>query len=242
MTARKYAGIEAYVADCSEKPSVRKQLVKLTATAFIERMREELSEAQLIGIDYANTYGFMFTHKRSCASFDYCDPHQLMLDAVRMSLAERIKGIRDDDESAPDVFGFLTQSDNPLSPVLWSIWNEAWEQAASKGFSSLWAVKEGVLAESAFKSLATFVMLYPGSGADDPRYPGIPLAIDDEDQLDEIAAAAKDFLANIVPFSAEDAIEVSTVLDGLCGEEGVNGIVEYFRSFAPAPQDEALRP
>lgn len=240
----KYANLASYILASQNSPAVRTQLVSQIASEFNRALSSVLTEGQLIGIDYANTYGVLFTGQTTCASHDYCDPNPIFWKAMTKALSEKTGGDGSNKhplhETGQDLLDLIVKQDNELGRVGAAIWNEAWKAASSQGFSSLWAVKDAVYAEASFKALAQVVMTEPvGVSPDDQRYPGFPMVIDEED---EVRAAAGLFLQHVTPFSVDDAVEASTLVNQYADDDDAAGIVEYFGSFAPAPAQQLPRP
>jgi hypothetical protein len=222
----------------------RKQLVSRIASEFRRRLGTVLTEGQLIGIDYVNTYGVLFTPQNTCATHDYCDPDPTFWQAMTAALSERTGGQGSHKHplhiTGRDLFDIIISQDNALGIAGAAVWNEAWGEAALHGFSTLWAVKESVLAEAAFKSLAQVVMIEPRRAShDDQRYPGFPMITEEED---EIRAAAAIFLQHVTPFSEEDAVEASTLVNEYADDDDATGLIGYFHSFVPAPAQRLPQP
>lgn len=240
----KYPNFASYILASAEIPAVRKQLVSRIASEFKRSLASVLTEGQLIGIDYANTYGVLFTGQTTCASHDYLDANPVFWQAMTTALSEQTEGQGGSKhplhETGRDLLDIIGTQDNELGRAGAAIWNEAWDAATLQGFSSLWAVKEKVLAEASFKALAQVVMTEPsGLSPKDQRYPGFPMIIDEED---EVRAAAVLFLEHVTPISADDAVEASTLVNQYADEDDVAGIIEYFGSFAPAPAQQLPQP
>jgi hypothetical protein len=238
-----YPNHATYLMTAKDDPSVRKKLVSRIADKFREALAARLSESELIGIDYANTYGPVFGRQTSCASHDYCDAGPVFWSAMGSALSERTGGNGSRHplhEAGRDLYDIIVAQDSELGRVGAEIWNEGWNAGALNGFSSLWSVKDGIPAESTFKVLAEIAMTHPPRVAhDDPRYPGFPMITDSED---EIHAAAQVFLAHATPLSVGDALEAATIVYQLADNDDADGIVEYFSSFAPAPAQALPRP
>lgn len=240
----KYPNFASYILASVDNPAVRKQLVSRIASEFKRSLSSVLTEGQLIGIDYANTYGVLFAPQSTCASHDYCDPNPIFWQAMTTALSDQTGGQGSHKhplhETGRDLFDIIVKQDNELGRVGAAVWNEAWNEAALQGFSSLWAVKDAVLAEASFKALAQVVMTEPsGLSPNDQRYPGFPMIIDEED---EVRAAAALFLQHVAPFSADDAVEASTLVKQYADEDDALGMIEYFGSFAPTPARQLPQP
>lgn len=240
----KYPNFASYILASADSPAIRKQLVSRIASEFKRSLSSVLTEGQLIGIDYANTYGVLFTGQTTCASHDYLDPNPIFWQAMTKALSEQTGGQGSCKhalhETGRDLFDIIVEQDNELGRAGAAVWNEAWDAAALQGFSSLWAVKEAVLAEASFKALAQVALTEPsGLSPNDQRYPGFPMIIDEEG---EVRAAAALFLENVTPFSAEDAVEASTLVNQYADEDDAPGIIAYFGSFAPAPAQGLPQP
>lgn len=238
-----YPNHATYLMTAKDDQRVRKELVSRIADKFREALAVRLTESQLIGVDYANTYGPVFVRHAPCATHDYCDASPVFWSAMGSALSERTGGNGRHHplhEAGRDLYDIIVTQDNELGRVGAEVWNDAWNAAALKGFSSLWAVKEGIPAEATFKVLAEIAMTHPPRVAhDDPRYPGFPMITDFEA---EIHAAALEFLAHATPLSVGDALEAATIVYQLADNDDADGIVEYFSSFAPAPAPAQPRP
>ncbi|MCS4089069.1 hypothetical protein [Rhizobium sp. BK176] len=238
-----YPNHATYLMTAKDDPNVRKELVSRIADKFREALAVRLTESQLIGIDYANTYGVFFGEQTPCASHDYCDTGPVFWSVMVSALSEKTGGSgrrHPLHEPGRDLYDIIMIGDNDLGRVGASIWNDAWNAAVLKGFSSLWAVKEGIPAEATFKVLAEIAMTHPlRVPHDDPRYPGFPMITDFEA---EIHAAALEFLAHATPLSVGDALEAATIVHQLVDNDDADGVIEYFSSFAPAPDQSQLRP
>ncbi|MNL51355.1 hypothetical protein D3C87_1744480 [compost metagenome] len=143
-------------------------------------------------------------------------------------------------ESGRDLFDIIVTQDNELGRAGAHVWNEAWNVAATQGFSALWAVKHRVLAEATFQTLAEMVMTLPECVApDDQRFPGFPMVTDEED---DIRAAARLFLEHVTPISAADAVEAATLVHHYADEEDAAAIIAFFRSFTPTTTQRPPQP
>lgn len=240
----KFPNFASYLLTAASDEGVRKQLVSRTASEFRRSLAAALTESQLIAIDYANTYGVLFTEKVSCASHDYRDTTADFWSAMTKALSEGTGGQVNHrhpmHESGRDLFEIIVAQDNELGRAGAQVWNEAWNEAATKGFSALWAVKHRVLAEATFQTLAEIVMTLPERVVpDDQRFPGFPMFTEEED---EIRAAGRAFLEQVTPISAAAAIEAATLVHQYAEEEDSAAIVEFFRSFAPTNTQRLPQP
>ena len=229
-----FPDIASYLVSVSGNPNTRRELVARVSGKFREALSLVLSENQLIGIDYANTYGSLFAGKPTCASHDYCDPAPEMMTALVSALSERTahRGGTKSQETPKSLFDLMATQDTVVGRAGAAVWRKAWELTVRNGFSKLWAVKERVPAEASFKVLASILIVEPERVNDGSSYPGLPFLAEDEG---EIGAAAWRFVENAYPLSVPDAIEVSTVLHGLADNDDASGIVEYLDSFALDP-------
>ncbi|MBY3155591.1 hypothetical protein HFO56_25010 [Rhizobium laguerreae] len=243
MTTDMYPNCATYLMTCNDDPRVRKALVSRIAERFRAALAGRLSQSQLIGVDYANTYGPVFGRQLNCASHDYCDANLVFWPAMAEAMSERTDangGHHPLHKPGHDLLDIIVSQENELGRVGAEIWNEAWAAAALNGFSSLWSVKDGVPAESTFKVLAEVSMTLPPHVApDDPRYPGLPMITDAED---EIRAAAQVFLDHATPLSVADALEAATIVHQFADQDDADGIIGYFASYGPAPQRPLPRP
>jgi hypothetical protein len=238
-----YPNYATYLMSAKVDPNVRRELVSRIADLFREALAARLTESQLIGIDYANTYGPVFGRQTPCATHDYCDASPVFWSAMMSALSERTGGNGRGHplhEAGRDLYDIIVTQDHELGCVGSEVWNEAWNAAALKGFSSIWALKEGIPAESTFKVLAEIAMTHPPRAPhDNPRYPGFPMFTDFEA---EIHAASLVFLAHATPLTVGDALEAATVVHQLVDNDDADGIIEYFSSFGPAPAQAPPRP
>lgn len=240
----KFPNYASYLLAAASDQGVRKQLVSRIASEFRLSLAAALTESQLIAIDYANTYGVLFTKNASCASHDYRDSAADFWNAMTKALSEGTGGQGSHrhpmHESGRDLFDIIVTQDNELGRAGAQVWNEAWTAAATQGFSALWAVKHRVLAEATFQTLAEIVMTLPERVApDDQRFPGFPMFTEEED---EIRAAGRLFLDHVTPISAADAIEAATLVHHYAEEDDATAIIEFFRSFVPAPPQRQPQP
>ncbi|MCV9964734.1 hypothetical protein OIU34_22850 [Pararhizobium sp. BT-229] len=240
----KFPNFASYLLAAADDPGVRKKLVSRIASEFRRSLASILTESQLIGIDYANTYGVLFTGKTSCASHDYHDTTPVFWNAMTNALSERTGGqgnrAHPMHESGRDLYDIIATQDNELGRAGAAVWNEAWNAAAAQGYSALWAVKERVLAEATFQTLAEIVMTPPDRvGPNDQRFPGFPMVTDEED---EIRAAGRSFLEHVTPISADVAVEAATLVHHYADEDDAAAIIEFFHSFAPATAQRPPQP
>lgn len=155
------------------------------AEAFIQEIRSDLSENQMIGIDYANTFGG--GSDDVCATHDYCDANMYMLPALAKTLS-----------ISEDEAGSLINTDGPQADKARISWGQAWDIAKERGFSTLWTHREK-LGDDDLKFLVAHLAQLPRQT--DKRYPVLVVvdAVDDFEDLTECVAADMENLGDRLP-------------------------------------------
>lgn len=97
-----------------------------------QRMGELLSERELIGIDYLNTFVY---DKDVCGSHEYLDANMPVFDAIA-DYCERVVGI---DRETFHATALVADDSHANDGVVVSLMQLGWDQVKKDGFSKLWA-------------------------------------------------------------------------------------------------------
>ncbi len=161
MTGKSFSGIRQVAEACASDRDFRKEFSARVSEDFVALMRDYLEEAQLIGIDYCNTY--VMSDGFSCATHDYLDANMVMLEAMDALADTHVDGV-----DGGDAITSLMHEDTEVSAAVISMWNTAWQLASDRGFSRLWEKKPLIEDDAAMKSLAYVLMERPDRSH--PRY------------------------------------------------------------------------
>lgn len=108
------------------------ELGKAISADIRKRMGELLSERELIGIDYLNTFVY---DKDTCGSHEYLDANMPVLDAVA-DYCERVVGL---DRETFYSNALVADDSHGNDGLVVSLMQLGWDQVKKDGFSKLWS-------------------------------------------------------------------------------------------------------
>lgn len=101
------------------------------ASAVRRRMAESLTERELVGVDYLNTFIY---DSYACGSHDYVDANMVVFDAVA-DFSEREVGV------PRDIFienALSAEEVQETDSAVLTLFRTGWDEAKKQGFSKLW--------------------------------------------------------------------------------------------------------
>lgn len=124
--------LKNYVADLQRKGQVP-SIAEALASDVRRRMAESLTERELVGIDYLNTFIYD-EDPLICGSHDYVDANMVVFDAVA-DFSERVVGL------PRDVFieeALSAEEVQDADGAVLTLIRTGWDEAKKQGFSDLW--------------------------------------------------------------------------------------------------------
>lgn len=171
--------IEDLLASVKTDASVRSALSDAVALEFRNELREHEGEGELVAIDYMNSF---VNGAGTCSTHDYRDANIDMDAAFRRVIARTADVLVANVDMGDLMHRF---------PVMTDVWSTAWDEAATKGFSTLWEHRESISDEAEFKALATVLLVFPDVNAlVERQYPCISIDVDDEQAFDQASEKA----------------------------------------------------
>ncbi|TLX16117.1 hypothetical protein [Rhizobium sp. MHM7A] len=146
--------LKNYVADLQRNGQVS-SIAETLASDVRRRMAENLTERELVGIDYLNTFIYD-EDPLVCGSHDYVDANMVVFDAVA-DFSERVVGI------PRDVFienALTAEEVQDADGAVLTLIRTGWDEVKKQGFSNLWRETAD---DDLRKNLGLLVLTVPSS-------------------------------------------------------------------------------
>jgi hypothetical protein len=146
--------LKSYVADLRRSGKVS-SIAEALASDVQRRMSECLSERELVGIDYLNTFVYD-EDPFVCGSHDYLDANMVVFDAVA-DFSERVVGLPRDEFIEKALSAEQVQD---ADGAVLTLIRTGWDEAKKQGFSKLWRETSD---DDLRKDLGLLVLTVPSS-------------------------------------------------------------------------------